>query len=230
MSSRSRARRQLRLLWAYFLSLFRHWKAIILGAGLGSAQFLYGALGFEWQLPAWLKSVWWVLVAAPAQYLAWRDAWEARATVAEPITPKGIKLTQSMLERELGGGAARGTRTVIRSVLTASQCLRGREFKLYYDGPVLMSHGIIRWADEGPPGDVILYNVTTANDSRSLTLSLTNLNQFSRYQQYQLSGICLEIVTLGATGVILVEEITAVRPRPALMSRIGRAFGRTEGA
>lgn len=89
----ARLRRDLRLLPTYAQAAWTHKRALgIPPALVAAAEWAHAHWWQDYTLLPWVRPTAWVLAVLPAQYLAWRDAFESRGTPEKPFLSPGLTL------------------------------------------------------------------------------------------------------------------------------------------
>ena len=216
------------LLWSYAAAVFRHWAALVGGVVVLLLQQLIDTTDLDWKAPGWLKPSGWLLLSI-AQYLAWRDAWEARGTVDEPTVARGIGIAfQALVEKPVDGH----TWISIHSALMATECLRGRLFTVYCNGPIVTSRSTATWVTGDEHEPLWLNNVIKPDTTSSLLLDFTPPvvshmlgDPLADREALPMKTIALQIATHGATGVVRIDEFP-LEPRQNWTLRVRQMLRR----
>lgn len=130
------------LVVTYARAVMHHAVALFGGALVLCSQAIINWLtDAHWEAPGWLRPSGWLLVSA-AQYLAWRDAWEARGTPSRPVVPQGVRLIYQTLTLE-------SERPTLLAALDIEKDLGRSVLEIYCDAPVLVDYIKASWAGTG---------------------------------------------------------------------------------
>ena len=209
MGTSNNKRDHLQQFRAYFDSVKQHWGLLTAsGVAVALAEFVRAQLAPGWAVPPWIRVAAWVLAITPAQYLAWRDAWEAKGTPEKPFASKGLQVTWhadrvSYYDEEDSDAPPTLGPPCSYTLITADTDLRGRALEVYFSEDFHIGQvNVYHIHPKGKTG--FLPSFVRPLAARSFVIDMRGYRPFPNLQ---ITGLEIQIEAEPLPKVVRVEEI-----------------------
>lgn len=209
METSNNKRDHLQQLRDYFHSVKQHLGLLTASSVVvAGAELLRAELAPEWIVPPWIRVAAWVLAITPAQYLAWRDAWEAKGIPEKPFASRGLQVTWHAGREDYYDEEAPDVPTTpgppcSYTRITADTDLRGRALEVYFSEDFRLSQvNIYHIKSKGKTGFL-----PSAVRPLAACSFVIDMRGYRAFPNLEMTGLEIQIETEPLPKVVRVEEI-----------------------